>query len=175
MSHIDTISGDLEAMSTGLGRAHDVAAAADNAAVQIAQRAAGSGFAGIAQNMGRLREAIRDIRAGAAAVAETVIQAHASLAAASKQPSPGETIAVLAPVMESLSTIDGRIGAVVETVTKAKQLVAAILHGGQPGPMLALLDAIRDVLVAVAHRGTAAKQHVETALAEVRKTGDAGN
>jgi hypothetical protein len=32
LSHIDTISGDLEAMSTGLGRAHDSAAAADSAA-----------------------------------------------------------------------------------------------------------------------------------------------
>ena len=63
MSGIDPIAADLAAMTAGLGKAQEAANAADNAAAQIAQRAAGSGFAGIAQNMSRVRDAMREAEA----------------------------------------------------------------------------------------------------------------
>lgn len=162
-------------MTTGLGKAREAANAADNAAVQIAQRAAGSGFAGIAQNMSRIREAIRAIAAGITGAGQAVTQAQAPVGAAGKQPSPEETIAALAPLTQQLDTVHSLIGAVIEQVNRAKQLAGSVLQGGQPGPLLGRLDAIREVMVAVAQRGTAAKQNVETAIAQARKTGDAGN
>jgi hypothetical protein len=169
------IAGDLDAMAAGLSKALEAAVAADSAAVQIAQRAAGSGFAGIAQSMNRVRDAIREISTGIAAAGQAVTEARAPGAAASEQSSPREAIAVLAAVVERLNTVHGRIGASVERVERAKQLAASVLEGGQPGPMLSRLDAVRQLLVAVAQRGNAAKQSVDTAMAEVRKTGDAGN
>ena len=175
MSGIDPIAADLAAMTAGLGKAQEAANAADNAAAQIAQRAAGSGFAGIAQNMSRVRDAIREIAVGAAAAGRAVAETGAPVAAAPTRPSPRETIAVLAPIAKQLDTVHGLVAAVIEQIGRAKQLAASVLQGGQPGPLLARLDAIREILVAVAQRGIAAKQNVEAAVAEVRRTGDAGN
>jgi hypothetical protein len=41
--------------------------------------------------------------------------------------------------------------------------------------LLGRLDAVRELLVAVAQRGTGAKQNLETTIAQARNTGDAGN
>lgn len=175
MSGIDPIAADLAAMTAGLEKAQQAVNAADNTAVQIAQRAAGSGFAGIAQNMSRVREAIRKIATGVTAAGRAVEEARTPVAAAAKQPSPQETIAVLAPMAAQLDTIHGLLAAAVEQVNRAKQLAASVLQGGQPGPLLGRLDAIREVLSAVAQGGIGAKRNVEAAIAQVRSTGDAGN
>jgi hypothetical protein len=175
VSGIDPIVGHLAAMTTGLTKAQEAAGAADNAAVQIAQRAAGSGFTGIAQNMSRVRDAIREIGVGVAAVGTAVTQAQSPVAAASTQSSPEETVAVLAPMAQQLDTVHGLIGAAVERVNQAKQLAASVLQGGQPGPLLGRLESIRETLMTVAQRGAGAKKNVETAIAQARATGDAGN
>ena len=162
-------------MTAGLGKAQEAVNAADSAAVQIAQKAAGSGFSGIAQNLARVREAIRQISAGVTAAGQAVNQAQAPVGAAGKQPSPEETVAALAPVIQQLDTVHGRIGAVIEQVNRAKQLAGSVLQGGQPGPLLGRLDAIREIMLTVAQRGAAAKKNVETAIAQARTTGEAGN
>jgi hypothetical protein len=97
------------------------------------------------------------------------------VAHAAKQASPEETVAVLAPVLERMNTVAGGVNASIEKVNQAQKLAASVLQGGAPGPMLAKLDAIRQVLVQVAQRAAAAKQHLEAALQQVRAVGDAGN
>jgi hypothetical protein len=175
VSLIRDIDVSLAAMTTGIGRAQETTAAADHAAGQIAARAAGSGFVGIAQAMARVRDAIKEVHAQIAGLGNSVNEARTPVASAPDQMSPQQTIAVLAPASEKIGTIHSEIGGAIAKVDQVRQLATATLQGGQPGPMLARLDAIKQVLVAVAQRGNTAKQQVETALAEARKTGDAGN
>jgi hypothetical protein len=175
VSLVDTIQTDVQAMTAGLGRAYQEAGAADHAAQQIAQRAAGSGFVGVAQNMARVREAISRIQAGISGLSESVREMGTAVAGAPRQPSPRHSITTFAPLTERLGSIHTGIGGCVEQVDQAKRLAGSVLQGGQPGPILARLDAIGQVLTMVAQRGRATRQHVETALSEARNTGHAGN
>jgi hypothetical protein len=168
------IDGSLAAMTAGIGRAQETTAAADSAAGRIAARAAGSGFAGIAQAMARVRDTINEVHAQITGLGTSIDEARAPLTSAPDQMSPQQTINVLAAAAEKMGTIHTRIGATIATVDQVRQLTTAILEGGQPGPMLARLDAIKQVLIAVARHGNTAKQQVDAALAEARKTADAG-
>lgn len=175
MSLVDGIQADVRAMTGGLGRAQQETAAADHAARQIAQRAAASGFMGMAQSMARVCAAISEIHGRVSGLSGSVRETGSAVAAAPSQPSPQDTIASFTPLPEKLSGIHAGIGGCIERIDQAKQVVGSVLQGGQPGPMLNHLDAIRQVLVTVSQHGAAAKQHVETALSEARNTGSAGN
>lgn len=175
MAPLSSIQDGVRAMTAGVERAQQEAAGADHAAQQIAQRAAASGFLGIAQSMARVRTAIGELRGGVSTVGEAVREAGALVAATPTRPTAQETIAACAPLGEKMDSIRTAVGGCVERVDQAKKLTAAVLHGGEPGPMLGRLDGVRQVLVALAHRVTEAKQHVETALAEAKATGRAGN
>jgi hypothetical protein len=175
VSVVESLGADLAAMGAGLGRAQQETAAADSAAEQIATRAAGSGFVGIAASMSRVRAAIREIGTGIGAVTGNVDEAAAAVAAMPKQPTARETIALLDPLMQKLDGIHGGIGVVMAAIGKAQQVANAVLEGGQPGPMLGRLEAIRQTLLAVVQRNNQAKQHATAALAEAHKTGDQGN
>jgi hypothetical protein len=175
VSTIEAVATDLAAVSNGLDRARQAAAAADDTAQRIATQAAGAGFTGIAQNLARLRAAIREIQTGIAATGGPAGEASAAVAAAPRQATPKETLGVLEPVTQKLDDTHTAIAAVLESVTRAQQLAAAGLQGGQPGPMLARLDAIRETMLAVAERNNLAKQHVTEALAAARDTGKQGN
>ena len=76
-----------------------------------------------------------------------------------------------------LPVIEGMAGSQTQLCidTSKASVAAAALQGGQPGPMLGRLDAIRQVLLAVVQHANAAKQHVETALAEAQQVGAEGN
>jgi hypothetical protein len=175
VSILETLSSDLASMADGLATAQRNAAAADHAAEQIARRAVAGGFVGIAQNMARVREAIKQIHAAVTAAGVSVNEARAPVEQAPKQASPQETAAALAPVVERVNAVGGSVNAAVETVNQAQKVAASVLQGGSPGPMLARLDAIKQALVQVNQRGAVASQHVEAALKEVRTVGDAGN
>ena len=175
MSVVESLGTNLGSVDVGLERARNETVAADHAAEQIAIRAAGSGFGGIAQNMSRVRAAIGEIGSGINAVNGRVGEAATVVAATPKQPTPQETVALLEPLTQQLDGIHSGIGAVMEAIGKAQQLTNAVLQGGQPGPLLARLEAIRNTVIAVAQHTTQAKQHTTTALAEARKTGDQGN
>ena len=162
-------------MAAGVERAQQEAAGADHAAQQIAQRAAASGFLGVAQSMARVRTAISELRGNLGALGQSVHETGTQVAAAPKQPTAQETITACAPLAEKMDGIRAAINGCVERVDQAKRLTAAVLQGGEPGPMLGRLDSIRNVLVTIAARVTEAKQHVETTLAEAKATGRAGN
>ncbi|GAA0909297.1 hypothetical protein Vau01_105920 [Virgisporangium aurantiacum] len=171
---IEDLTGDFDVISTGLARAQDTAAAAHTAAEQIGSRAAASGFAGIAQNMARVRDAVQEMGESVGALVKTSAETRAQVAAAPKQLSPQETIGALTPVAHRLDEVRQGTSVSIELVNRTRQLVGAALQGGQPGPMLARLDAIRQTLVAVAERVTTAKQHVEAVIARVGQVGDEG-
>jgi hypothetical protein len=175
VSTTEAVAVDLAAMSNGLDKARQATAAADDTAQRIATQAAGAGFAGIAQNLSRLRAAIREIQTGIAATGGPVGEASAAIATVPKQATPQEARGVLEPATQKLDDIHAAIAVVMEAITKAQQLAAAALQGGQPGPMLARLDAIRQTMLAVAERNNQARQHVTDALAAARTSGDQGN
>lgn len=175
MSHIEKITGELRAMTAGVDRAQGNAAGADAKAQEIAARAARSGFTGIAAGMSRLRNEIAEVRARLAGVGSFINEAATAVAAAPKEMSPEQTIAVLAPVQEKVSGVRDQITATIAKVEETKQLAAAVLRGGQPGPMISALDSIKQVLVLVAQRGGTAKQQVEIAVGEARQVGESGN
>jgi hypothetical protein len=93
-------------MADGLAKAQQAAVQADDAAQSIASRAAEAGFAGVAQNLSRLREAIREVHAGSAAVSGLMGEASTAVAMASGQTTPAETTAILEPVTQ-MSTMSG--------------------------------------------------------------------
>lgn len=175
VSHIEKITDELRAMSAGVDKAQANTAAADATARDIATRAAGAGFAGIAAGMAGVRNAIGEIRARIAAAGGSIGQAGTAVAAAPREMSPEQTIAVLAPVQQTIDATHGQIAAAIAKVEETKQLAATVLRGGQPGPMISALEAIKQILVLVAQRAGSAKQQVQTGVGEARQTGAAGN
>jgi hypothetical protein len=171
---LESLGAELGAVGAGLERAQQETVAADHAAEQIASRAGGTGFAGIAANMSRVRAAIREIGTGIAAANGKVGDATRVAAAAPAQPTPQETASALGPLTQQLDGIHGAVGGVLEAIGKAQQLTNAVLQGGEPGPMLARLNAVRSTMLAVAEHTNQAKAHTTAALAEARKTGDQG-
>lgn len=175
MSDIDAITSELRALAAGVDKAQANAAAADSQAQEIAARATRSGFTGIAMGMSRIREAIREVRAGLAGVSRSVSEATAPVAAAPKERSPQQTVAVLTPAAGKIAAARDGIAAAVAKVDEAQRLTAAVLQGGQPGPMLAALEATRKVLIQVAQRCAAANQQVDAASVAARQIGNQGN
>jgi uncharacterized phage infection (PIP) family protein YhgE len=174
VSTIEAVSAGLAAMSNGVDKARQATAAADEAAQKIATRSAATGFTGIAQNLSRLRAAIKEIQTGITAVNTPVSEASASVAAVPKQATPQEALGVLEPVTQKLDGVQAAVAAVMERIAKAQQLAASILQGGQAAPMLARLDTIRQTVHAIAQRIDQTRTDVAQALAAARKTGDQG-
>lgn len=175
MSQIDTIAGDLDATSAELREARTFAAAAAEAVTGIMRRTATKGFAGIAQSLDHVRVAVTEVGAGIATAAAAIDEGRAAVAAASRQPSPRETVAVLARVEERLATARDRIAAAITAVDDAGRLVMSILSAGRPGPMLAGLGAVRRALVEAHRQASTALRHANVALAEARSSGNLGN
>jgi hypothetical protein len=175
VSLIKKVDNELSAMTTGIGRALELTAETAHAAGQVAARAAGSGFTGIAQRMAGVRDAVQELHGHIAGIGQSIGEARAPVAQAPDQISPQDTIKVLDPVGQQVDATQTASGAAIAKVGEICQLIAAALQGGQPGPLLQRLDAIRQVLSAVLQRCEAAKQHVEAALAEARRVGTAGN
>jgi hypothetical protein len=175
MSDIDTISNELRAIAAGIDQAQNNAAAADSQAQEIAARTATSGFTGIVAGMSRIRDAITEVRARLTAASGSVAEAAAPVAAAPKQPSPQETITVLASATEKVTAARDGIVTALAKVDETQQLTAAILQGGQPGPMLAALETVKQVLIQVAQRCAAAAQHASAAISAARQAGGQGN
>jgi hypothetical protein len=175
MSHIEKITGELQAMAVGVDRAQANAAAADARAQEVAARAARSGFTGIAAGVTRLRHAIGEIRTRLASVDGSINEAATLVAAAPKEMSPEQTIAVLTPVQQKVDAVRDGMAAAIAKVDETKQLAATVLRGGQPGPMISALDSIKQVLVLVTQRAGTAKHHVETGVGEAQQIGESGN
>ena len=81
----------------------------------------------------------------------------------------------LGPVAQQIDGIHAALGGLIAKIGEIQRQTAAALQGGQPGPMLQRLEAVRQVVLAVVQRCNGAKQQVETAVAEARQTGTAGN
>ncbi|MCX4391347.1 DUF6244 family protein [Micromonospora peucetia] len=175
MSLTDSIGADLQAMAAGVDRAQQEAAAVDHAIEQITNRAVASGFAGIAVGLARAREVLGQARSRLAQAGGVLGEASRSLSAVPQQPSPQETIAALTPVVAALTAVDGHVAAAGSAVDDTRRLVTVALQGGQPGPTLSRLQQVLQVLVTVRTRGTEARQHVDTALAQARQVGELGN
>ncbi|RLK24788.1 hypothetical protein DER29_2724 [Micromonospora sp. M71_S20] len=175
MSHIEKITGELRALTTGVDRAQTLASAADNQAQEVALRAAGAGFAAVAAGLTRIRDGIATVRGGLGSLATTIGEATKSTAAVPQEASPHETITGLTPVHHAVDGIRDTAAATIAQVGQTRQLVTTVLHGGQPGPLIQSLEQITQVLTLVVQRTATARQAVETAIAEARQLGSAGN
>jgi hypothetical protein len=175
VSHIEKITDELRAMSAGVDKAQANTAAADATAREIATRAAGAGLIGIAAGMSGVRKAIGEIGERIGAAGDSISRAATAVAAAPREMSPQQTIAVLAPAQQTIDGAHGQVAAAIAKVDETKQLAAAVLRGGQPGPMLAALEAVKQILVLLAQRAGSAKQRVQIGVREARQTGASGN
>ena len=171
MSLVESISEELRAAGAGINRALEYAAAASNAAEQVAGRAASSGFIGIAHGMSTVQATINEIYTTATAVGRAVNEAHVAVTGAAGQVSPQQTIAA---ALDRLATAHDGIAAAIGKVAEARRLVAAVLRGGRPDPMLSRLETIDLVVTQVTHLIGAARQRVETALSEAKQIGAGG-
>ncbi|MGX7676606.1 DUF6244 family protein [Plantactinospora sp. DSM 117369] len=175
MSRTDAISSELRAMRAGLDRAHSAAAAADQEAGQVAARAAAAGFSGVAVGVSRVQEAIRELRNALSRVDDTVSKALALVGAVPKEASPAEVIDALSRVEDTVGAAGERVGSSVNKVDETRSLVARVLQGGDPGPLLSMLGSIKEILVMVGQRGGAARQALEPAINDARRTGSSGS
>ncbi|MGW1056944.1 DUF6244 family protein [Micromonospora rubida] len=175
MSHIEKITGELRALTSGVERAQGLAAAADRQAQEVALRAAGAGFVAVAAGVARVRNAITGIQGGLGGLAGTIGEATKATTAVPHQATPQETIAGLAPVQSAVRGARDAAARAITQVDEARQLVTMILQGGQPGPLLQALDSIKQVLVLVVARTGGARQSIEAAIAEARQLGSSGN
>jgi uncharacterized phage infection (PIP) family protein YhgE len=167
------IRDELAAMGAAIGSAQNTAAEAEDAAEQIADRAAAAGFTGIADGMSQVRDAVQEIRARLSSADDELGQVYAPIDTAPTKETPEQVVGAVAPATQHIGSVYETIAATIDKVDDTGQLVAAVLDGGEPGPMLSRLDAIKQELEQVASRCDTAKRHVETVLAEARQTGDA--
>ena len=151
------------------------AAAADATAENIARHSAAQGFAGIAQSMARVRQAIQEIRSQLAAAEGAAGETRSAVAAIPQQMTPQQTIAVLTPLLSRLDVVDGSVSGAGQRTADARQATVAALEGGQPDAMLARLNAVVQALGGVGQRTTAARQHVQEAITAARQAGNQGN
>ncbi|MER7420229.1 DUF6244 family protein [Micromonospora peucetia] len=175
MSHIEKITGELRALTTGVDRAQALASVADNQAQETALRAIGAGFAAVAAGLTRVRDGISAIRSSLGSLATTIGEATKTTTAVPQEATPHETIAGLTPVQNTINGIRDTATATIAQLDQTRQLVTTVLHGGQPGPLLQSLESTKQVLTLIAARTTTARQAVETAIAEARQLGSAGN
>ncbi|MFI0794191.1 MULTISPECIES: DUF6244 family protein [Micromonospora] len=175
MSHIEKITGELRALTSGVERAQGLAAAADRQAQEVALRAAGAGFVAVAAGVARVRNAITGIQGGLGGLAGSIGEATKATMAVPHEATPQETIAGLAPVQSAVRGARDVAAGAITQVDEARQLVTMILQGGQPGPLLQALDSIKQVLVLVVARTGGARQSIEAAIAEARQLGSSGN
>ena len=175
MSHIEKITGELNALTAGVERAQTLAAAADNQTQEAALRAASAGFAAVAAGLTRVRDAISAIRGSLGGLATMIGEATKATSTVPQGASPHETIAGLTPVQHGTDGIRETAAATIAQLDQARQLVTGVLHGGQPGPLLQSLESIKQVLTLIVTRTATARQAVETAVAEARQLGSAGN
>ncbi|WP_089003309.1 DUF6244 family protein [Micromonospora echinofusca] len=175
MSSIEEITGELHALAAGVERAQRLAAAVDSQAQEIAVRAAGTGFAGVAAGIARVRAAVSTIQAGLSSAATAVGEANSAASSVPRQATPQETVAGLAPVQQGVARARETTTTVIAQVDNARQIVSVVLHGGQPGPLLGALDAVKQVSVLLVQRSGSAQQAVEAATNQARHLGSSGN
>jgi len=172
VSQIEKIAADFQALTKGVERTQTVAASTDNKVGEIIGRAAHAGFVGIAQALSRVQALVREIRAVLAGVGNSVGESARPIAAAPKEMTPQQTIALLTPSLEITNTAHKGIGATIAKIDEARQLVATVLQGGQPGPLISMLDEIKQTLLQITGRINATKQNISAAIAEARKLGE---
>ncbi|MGC4806731.1 DUF6244 family protein [Micromonospora sp. DT233] len=175
MSHIEKITDELRALSTGVERARGLAGAAHKQAQEVALRAAGAGFAAVAAGMVRVQGSISEIQGGLGGLATSIAEATKAAAAVPERATAQETIAGLAPVQSAVDGVRDGTAATIARVGEVQQLATMVLQGGQPGPMLSGLENIKQVLTMLAQRTGTARQAVEVAIVEARQLGSSGN
>jgi hypothetical protein len=158
-------------MAAGVDRALVNAGAADGRVQEVQQRVTAAGFVGIAVGLGRVREAVGQVRAGLAVHAAVIGEAAMGVAAAPREMTPQQAIAVLSPAEEKVAAVRTGLPALIHGVDEAQRLTVAVLQGGDPGSVLSVLGAVKQVLVVVVQRGEAAGQHLDTAISEARRAG----
>ncbi|GAA2707496.1 DUF6244 family protein [Micromonospora olivasterospora] len=171
MSHVEKITGELRALTTGVERAQGLAAAAHQQAQEVALRAAGAGFAAVAAGVARVQGAISEIQGGLGGLGTSIGAATKATATIPHQATPQETITGLAPVRDAVDGARDATARTIAQVGEAQRLATLTLQGGQPGPLLSGLESVRQVLTLVLQRTGAARQAVEAALAEARRLG----
>lgn len=172
MSDIEKIGVELHAMSAGIDRATHAAVRAAARVQEVAVRAAGSGFAGVAAAMGGVGAAVADIRQRLAAADRSVGEAIGPVSAAGSSPSPEETIALLLPVGERITTVQADVSGIVAVVTETQHLASMSLHGGRPAPVVAALEEIRQALNEVFQQAGTVRADVSGTVAKARRLGD---
>lgn len=175
MSQLEKITGELRSMREALREAQTRAAGAAVKSREIATRAAGTGFVGVATALAGLTQKIEQVQAMIGAAGSSVEQSAAAVSAAPPAGAAEQTIAALTPASQQLDRAQQMIGGTVDTVEQARRLTATVLQGGQPGPMLALLESIKQCLTQTAIRGLAATKEMQAGIAEARMLGSLGN
>lgn len=175
MSDIETITTDLQAMAAGVEKAQTAAAAADRTAQEVALRAVRSGFVGIAAGLTAIREAVKEIQGRVGGLANSIRDASKPVAAAAKEGSPQQTIAVLSTATTKVTSAREGLTAAVSKISDVQRLATIVLQGGQPAPLVSALEGIKGVLIEVAQRADVTKDHLGAAMAEARRIGEAKN
>ena len=161
----DQIVAELSGAVEALGQARQQTAAAAGHAGQIAARAAGAGFEGVAMTMGGIRDQITALAAAIADVEVPGKVATSAVRGVGAQSSPNEAHSYLSMARQKVDALRQGVLAAVQRAEAIKGRVDAALRGAEPGPMLARLDGIRRLLITAGQRANGANARIATAMA----------
>ena len=168
----EAIAADLAGVLDTLSRAEVQVGATVEHANQIAARAAGTGFVGVATAVAGLGGQIKAIGAGLTRAADSGREAVAAVGGVKEQMSPVEANRHLAVAKQKVDGVRPALATVVQQIATVKAKVGVVLQGGQPGPLLARLDAIRQDVTVAAQRSDAVNAKIATTIA---RGGQLGN
>lgn len=175
MPQTETVTNELQAITTGLGRAQTITTGLGNEAEQISNRAMSAGFTAIAAGMSQVRDAINEVRARLHTAADAIGNAGTAVRAAPNEASPQQVIAALTPAADRTDTAHGEITAALGRADDIHRLVTQVLQGGNPGRMLSMLNDLKQTLAKVRQHTEQTRHHLTEAVTQARQLGESGN
>jgi len=142
MPEVGEIVGALQQAAEGLRKAQSAAAQLDASAQQVQSRAGGTGFRGVAELVGQVRQRVNRIRQAQAALVATVTPISDTVRRVTDGINPAEAVATLEPAAQQISTASTNTSAMLPEIDRLKTDIEAATKGGQPGPLIAIKHAL---------------------------------
>jgi hypothetical protein len=171
-AHLENIAAQLGNVGTGLDKATSLAAEADEHLHRSIEAGARGGFSAIVVNLRSAREQLSQVRGILGSVRSDLGTATATVASAPKEIDAGQMITLLAPLVEQVNTVRGRVQ---EAGVQIPPIVQRIAASANQNPAIAILNTCaQQVLAPVVQLLAGLDQTIGAAVAEAKgaRTGE---
>jgi hypothetical protein len=171
-AHLENIAAELGRVGTGLEKATSLTAEADEHLGRSIEAGARGGFSAMVVNLRAAREQLGRVRSALNAVRSDLGSVTATVASAPKEIDASQLITLLAPLIEQVDTVRGRVQ---EASVQIPPIVQRIAASANQNPAIAILTTCtQQVLAPVVQLLAALGQTISAALAEAKgaRTGE---